>query len=100
MRTHALLYSFKHSIECLIVKLDMPISDPKQALLAQFVAVARALGNPHRLKLLEFVAQGELSVNALASRIGLSIATPHLAAPGRTVGRAPGRHSRALPPGG
>ena len=52
----------------------MSSEKPKQALLGQFAAVAKALGHPHRLELLEFVAQGERSVDALAKRAGLSVA--------------------------
>ena len=47
---------------------------PKCALFAQFAAVAKALAHAHRLELLEQLAQGERSVEALASRTGLSIA--------------------------
>lgn len=47
---------------------------PKQALFAEFAMVARVLGHAHRLELLEFLAQGELSVEALARRLGLPIA--------------------------
>tara|TARA_R110002167_G_scaffold259740_1_gene466252 strand:+ start:93 stop:755 length:663 start_codon:yes stop_codon:yes gene_type:complete len=47
---------------------------PKQALFAEFAGVARALGHPHRLELLEHVAQGERGVEALAERVGLSVA--------------------------
>jgi len=47
---------------------------PKFALFSQFAAVARALGHPHRLELLEHLAQGERSVEALAERVGVSIA--------------------------
>jgi hypothetical protein len=36
--------------------------------------VARALGHPHRLVMLELVAQGERAVEALAARTGLSVA--------------------------
>lgn len=49
-------------------------NSPKQALFAEFAAVARALGHPHRLELLEHLAQGERGVEALAERAGLSIA--------------------------
>lgn len=52
----------------------MSTENPKQALLTQFAAVAKALGNAHRLELLEFVAQGEHSVDALAKLAGLSVA--------------------------
>lgn len=47
---------------------------PKQALYFQFASVARALGSPHRLEILEHLAQGERGVDALAERIGLSVA--------------------------
>jgi rhodanese-related sulfurtransferase/DNA-binding transcriptional ArsR family regulator len=47
---------------------------PKQALFAQFAAVAKALGHAHRLELLEQLAQGERSVEVLADRTGLSVA--------------------------
>jgi len=47
---------------------------PKQALFAQFAAVARGLAHVHRLDLLEQLAQGERSVEALAVRVGLSVA--------------------------
>src|SRR5215831_4671894 len=40
----------------------------------QFAAVAKAIGNEHRLELLELVAQGERSVEALAECSGLSVA--------------------------
>jgi rhodanese-related sulfurtransferase/predicted transcriptional regulator len=49
-------------------------TDPKQALFAEFAAVARTLGHPHRLELLEHLAQGERSVEVLAGRTGLSLA--------------------------
>jgi rhodanese-related sulfurtransferase/DNA-binding transcriptional ArsR family regulator len=47
---------------------------PKQALFAQFAAIAKSLGHAHRLELLEQLAQGERSVEVLANRTGLSIA--------------------------
>lgn len=47
---------------------------PKQAILAEFAGVARALGHPHRLDLLEHLGQGERGVDALAARVGLSLA--------------------------
>ena len=52
----------------------MSSDNPKHALLTQFAAVAKALGHAHRLELLEFVAQGERSVDALAERAGLTVA--------------------------
>jgi ArsR family transcriptional regulator len=52
----------------------MSSGNPKRDLYAQFAAVAKAVANEHRLELLELVAQGERSVEALAERSGLSIA--------------------------
>lgn len=50
------------------------MAGPKQALFAQFAAVAKTLGHVHRLELLEQMAQGERSVEVLSDRTGLSIA--------------------------
>jgi rhodanese-related sulfurtransferase/DNA-binding transcriptional ArsR family regulator len=47
---------------------------PKQALFAQFAAIAKTLGHGHRLELLEQLAQGERTVEVLAQRTGLSVA--------------------------
>jgi ArsR family transcriptional regulator len=47
---------------------------PKQALFTQFAAVAKTLGHPYRLELLEQLAQGERSVEILAQRTRLSVA--------------------------
>jgi rhodanese-related sulfurtransferase/DNA-binding transcriptional ArsR family regulator len=47
---------------------------PKQVLYAHFAAVAKALAHGHRLEILELLAQGERSVDALAERAGLSLA--------------------------
>lgn len=47
---------------------------PKLAMLEQFAAVAKALSSAHRLDLLELLAQGERSVDGLASAAGLSVA--------------------------
>lgn len=46
----------------------------KQQLFDQFAHVAKALSNGHRLDLLEFLAQGERSVETLSKRAGLSFA--------------------------
>jgi len=48
--------------------------NPKHALFAQFAAVAKAFAHPHRLELLEQLAQGERTVETLAARAGLSVA--------------------------
>jgi len=52
----------------------MSIRNPKLALFAQFATVAKSLGHPHRLELLEQLAQGERTVEILADRTGFSIA--------------------------
>ncbi len=46
----------------------------KKDLFTQFAQVARALGHANRLELLEFLAQGERSVESLARAAGLSVA--------------------------
>lgn len=48
--------------------------NPKRSLYAQFARMAKAIAHEHRLELLEHVAQGERSVEALAECSGLSIA--------------------------
>jgi rhodanese-related sulfurtransferase/DNA-binding transcriptional ArsR family regulator len=52
----------------------MSSESPKHALFVQFALVAKTLGHPDRLELLEHLGQGERSVDALAQRAGLSIA--------------------------
>jgi ArsR family transcriptional regulator len=47
---------------------------PKQVLFAQFAAIAKTLGHPHRLELLEQLAQGERTVETLAQRTRQSVA--------------------------
>src|ERR1700680_4376849 len=47
---------------------------PKQVLYRQFAEVAKGLGQGHRLEILELLAQGERSVEALAERAKLSVA--------------------------
>ena len=49
-------------------------SDPKSRLFEQLARVGTALGAAGRLQLLEFLAQGERSVEALATLTGLSVA--------------------------
>lgn len=52
----------------------MSIHNPKQALYEQFAAVAKGLANPQRLELIEHLAQGPRSVEALAGKLGLPVA--------------------------
>lgn len=47
---------------------------PKQALFAQFATVAKALGHPQRLEIVEQLGQGPRSVDALAAKLHLPIA--------------------------
>lgn len=47
---------------------------PKQLLYIQFAEIAKALAHPHRLEILELLAQGERNVEALAERARLSVA--------------------------
>jgi len=54
--------------------MTMSIGNPKQALYEQFALVAKALGNPQRLEIVEHLAQGPRSVDALAVKLGLPIA--------------------------
>jgi ArsR family transcriptional regulator len=66
-------------------------------LFSQFAAVAKAAAHPHRLELLEQLAQGERSVERLAERVGLSIAnaSQHLQRmrrAGLSVARREGKH--------
>ena len=59
----------------------MPSSpNPKRAVFAEFAAVAQALANPHRVELIELLAQGERSVEALSGLAGLRLtnASQHL----------------------
>lgn len=48
--------------------------DFKNRLYAEFALLGKALANPHRLELLDLLAQGERSVEDLAQEAGLSLA--------------------------
>ncbi len=52
----------------------MSSKNVKSLLFAEFARVSKALGSGNRLELLEFLAQGERSVDALAKVSGLSVA--------------------------
>ncbi len=52
----------------------MSSTGPKQAIYASLAELAQALGHPHRLELLEHLAQGVRSVEELAARSHLSFA--------------------------
>ena len=46
----------------------------KDGLYLQFARIGKALASPHRIELLELLAQGERTVDSLAEEIGLSLA--------------------------
>jgi len=46
----------------------------KDSLYGLFARIGKALSNPHRLEMLELLAQGERTVESLASEMGLSVA--------------------------
>jgi rhodanese-related sulfurtransferase/predicted transcriptional regulator len=46
----------------------------KDRLYGQFARLGKALSSPHRLEMLELLAQGERTVDSLATEIGLSVA--------------------------
>ncbi len=52
----------------------MPVATPKQRLYAELARLGRALASPQRLELLELLAQGERSVEALANVVDLPLA--------------------------
>ena len=75
----------------------MSSTDPKLKLFAGLAEIGRALGNEHRLRILELLAQRETSVEALAERVGLSIANASqhlrlLRAAGLLSSRRDGKH--------
>ena len=48
--------------------------DFKDRLYGQFARIGKALSSPHRLEMLELLAQGERTVDSLATEVGLSLA--------------------------
>jgi rhodanese-related sulfurtransferase/DNA-binding transcriptional ArsR family regulator len=52
----------------------MSSENPKRAIYESFAVLGRAVGNAHRLEILEHLGQGERSVEGIAGRAGLSIA--------------------------
>jgi len=74
-------------------------TEPKQALFEQLAIIARALGSGARLELLDFLAQGERSVEDLARVAGLSVANTskhlqQLKSAGLAQSRRDGKHIR------
>jgi len=49
-------------------------TNPKLKLYEEFASIARAIGNAHRINILEHLGQGERGVYALSAKAGLSIA--------------------------
>src|SRR5688500_2045156 len=71
----------------------------KHDLFAQFARVGKALSSPNRLEMLEFLAQGERSVEALASVAGMTVANTsqhlrQLRQAGLVAARQDGQHVR------
>src|SRR4026208_1420645 len=53
---------------------DVTHREFKSRLYGQFARIGKALSSPHRLELLELLAQGERTVDSLATEIALSLA--------------------------
>ena len=53
---------------------DVTHREFKSRLYGEFARIGKALSSPHRLELLELLAQGERTVDSLATEIGLSLA--------------------------
>jgi rhodanese-related sulfurtransferase/DNA-binding transcriptional ArsR family regulator len=74
-----------------------PLSTPKRELFEQLARIAGALGSAARLDLLELLAQGERSVDQLATLTGMSVANTSqhlqkLRQVGLTAGRKEGQY--------
>lgn len=52
----------------------MSTPNPKLMLLEELASLSRVLGNPHRLEIIEFLAQADMSVELLTERTGLTFA--------------------------
>lgn len=48
--------------------------NPKKAVFAALADMAKALASPHRIEIVEVLGQGERSVEAVAGKVGLSVA--------------------------
>ena len=73
-------------------------SGPKQQIFSHLAEIAAALAHPHRIEILELIAQGERSVEDLAERIGLSLsnASRHLQVLRRARLAAPRREGKNM----
>ncbi|MHB8838727.1 MAG: ArsR/SmtB family transcription factor, partial [Gemmatimonadaceae bacterium] len=60
----------------------MPVDNSRDLLLGTWAEIAKGLSSPHRLELLDALAQGERSVEALAavSKLSVTNTSAHLAA--------------------
>lgn len=70
---------------------------PKQKLFEEFATIARAIGNAGRIEILEHLAQAEKSVDALAEKVGLTVANTsqhlqHLKRAGLVTSRREGKY--------
>ncbi|SUX53776.1 ArsR/SmtB family transcription factor [Chromobacterium vaccinii] len=79
--------------------MSMGLDVARHGALDEFAELARTLGSPHRLLLLELAAQGEWSVEALAEQAGLSVANAsqhlqQLKRAGFVLSRRDGKHVR------
>lgn len=74
----------------------MSIPNPKLLLLEELASLSRVLGSPHRLEILEFLAQADMSVELLTERTRLTFANvsqhlQQLKKAGLVVGRRDGK---------
>lgn len=53
----------------------MSTTSPKRAVFEQFAQTAKTLGHASRIEIIELLAQGERSVEAVAERAGMTVAT-------------------------
>lgn len=68
-------FTFNNSIEYILPGRTLMSSDnPKRVVLEGLAEIAKSLAHTHRLEILEHLAQGERSVEAVAACVGLSIA--------------------------
>jgi rhodanese-related sulfurtransferase len=87
----------QHSSDTLNVVTGPGTREAKDALFDAFASAARALGNGHRAEIVDVLAQGERSVEAIAVELSQSVAnTSHhlrlLTAAGLLTSRRQGRH--------
>jgi DNA-binding transcriptional ArsR family regulator len=65
----------------------------KNALYQQFARIGKSLSSPHRIEMMELLAQGERTVESLAEELGLTMgnASAHLQVSGTAQGPGGGR---------